>query len=225
VISSQRTLFTSTRTKKQICITDFGLSKSVENEGDLMKTACGTPAFVAPEILRQEKYDSQVDMWSLGVILYTMLCGYPPFVEKNLPTLYRTIKSGKIKFDKPYWDNVSEEAKDCVKGLLTVDAGKRLTPESLLQHVWLNVKAKSVRNLFDSKGYERRFKRFLILAKLQRGVDTILFLNRLKRAGQMIAAANSSGREDIKLKGVNQIERDLADELENKNENADLDIY
>jgi len=213
--------------KEHICVTDFGLSKSVENEGDLMKTACGTPAFVAPEILRQERYDSQVDMWSLGVILYTMLCGYPPFIEKNLPTLYRTIKSGKVKFDKPYWNKISPEAKDCVCGLLTVDATKRLNPVELLKHKWLNLKAKSKINLFDSEGYDRRFKRFVILAKLQRGVDMILFLNRLKRAATMVAASESS-RSDIQLKGVNQIEKDLNEELEYKldeNAAADLNIY
>jgi len=212
--------------KEHICVTDFGLSKSVENEGDLMKTACGTPAFVAPEILRQERYDSQVDMWSLGVILYTMLCGYPPFIEKNLPTLYKVIKTGKIKFDRPYWDNISEEAKDCVCGLLTVDAAKRLNPVDLQKHKWLNLKVRSGNNLFDSKGYDRRFKRFMILSKLQRGVDTILFLNRLKRAARVIAS--ESGRSDIILKGVNQIERDLADELELKvhdNAAGGLDIY
>merc|ERR1719233_2285359 len=211
--------------KQHICVTDFGLSKYVSDEDQMTKTACGTPAFVAPEILRQEKYNAQVDMWSLGVILYTMLCGYPPFVEKNLPSLYKVIKSGKVKFDRRYWDKVSPEAKDCVIGLLTVDAAKRLNPKTLLDHKWLNLKgAMSGRNLFDAKGYDRRFKRFVILAKLQRGVDTILFLNRLKRAGQMLASER--GREDIKLKGINQIQRDLAEELEqDEKAAADLDIY
>jgi len=213
--------------KDHICVTDFGLSKSVENEGDLMKTACGTPAFVAPEILRQEKYDSQVDMWSLGVILYTMLCGYPPFIENNLPTLYRTIKSGKVKFEKRYWKNISLEARDCVCGLLTVDASKRLNPVQLLQHKWLNLTTVSKVNLFNSEGYDRRFKRYLILTKLQRGVDTILFLNRLKRFSTLVMASES-GRSNIKLKGLNEIERDLNEDLESKlDENAadDLNIY
>lgn len=216
--------------KKHICVTDFGLSKSVANEGDLMKTACGTPAFVAPEILRQERYDSQVDMWSLGVILYTMLCGYPPFVEKNLPSLYKVIKTGRVRFDRPYWDNVSDAAKDCVRGLLTVDKKKRLDSIALLKHPWLNIKARSSRNLFDSEGYDRRFKRFVILAKLQRGVDTILFLNRLKRAAVLAAGGGFSdiGARDIRLKGVNQIQRDLAeelDEIKEEKKRVDLDIY
>jgi len=213
--------------KEHICVTDFGLSKSVENnDGGLTKTACGTPAFVAPEVLRQEKYGSQVDMWSLGVILYTMLCGYPPFVERNLPRLYKAIKSGKIRFDKRYWRRVSESAKDCVRGLLTVDSEKRLTPEQLLKHPWLNIHAKSSNDLFDADGYDKRFKRYLILTKLQRGVDTILFLNRMKRVGGMIKA--NSDRPDISLKKVDEIEKDLAMELEenkDRQDNAELDIY
>merc|ERR1711920_777218 len=101
---------------------------------------------------------------------------------------------------------------------------KRLNPKTLLEHKWLNLKGTtSARNLFDAKGYDRRFKRFVILAKLQRGVDTILFLNRLKRAAQMLAS--ESGRNDIKLKGINDIQKDLADELERDEKAADLDIY
>jgi len=213
--------------KEHICVTDFGLSKSVENEGDLMKTACGTPAFVAPEILRQERYDSQVDMWSLGVILYTMLCGFPPFIAKNLPTLYRIIKSGKVKFDKRYWKKISPEAKDCVCGLLTVDAKKRLNPKELLQHKWLNLKAKSGIDLFGSEGYNKRFKRYVILAKLKKGVDLILFLNRLKRT-LAENATTESGRSNIILKGVDRIESDLHEELESKLDEdgaSDLNIY
>jgi len=212
--------------KKQICVTDFGLSKYVGKEGGLTETACGTPAFVAPEVLRQENYGSQVDMWSLGVILYTMLCGYPPFVERNLPALYKAIRSGKIKFDKRYWSRVSESAKDCVRGLLTVDYKKRLTPEGLLNHKWLTVEAKSAINLFEADGYDKRFKRYVILTKLQKGVDTILFLNKIKRVVTMVQPKVCSS--EISLKGVDDIEKDLARELEENNaegNDAQLSIY
>merc|ERR1719513_274836 len=125
---------------------------------NVTKTACGTPAFVAPEVLRQELYGTQVDMWSLGTILYIMLCGYPPFVEKNLPKLYRAIKKGNVVFNKPYWDKVSREAKNCVQQLLELDIKKRLTPADLLKHPWITHSAKSSNNLFDAKGYDKRFK-------------------------------------------------------------------
>jgi len=175
---------------EQICVTDFGLSKYMKPTETVTKTACGTPAFVAPEVLRQELYGTQVDMWSLGTILYIMLCGYPPFVEKNLPRLYKAIKRGNVVFNKPYWDVISEDAKSCVKGLLTLDIRKRLTPTQLLKHPWLSATVRSCKNLFDSEGYERRFKRFVILSKMRQGVETVLFLNRLRHAAAGLWSTN-----------------------------------
>jgi len=172
-------------THEQICVTDFGLSKHMDHTQSKTKTACGTPAFVAPEVLRQEEYGTQVDMWSLGTILYIMLCGYPPFVERNLPRLYKAIKKGKVVFNKPYWDNISEGAVDCVKGLLNLDLKARLTPSDLLKDKWVNGAEASIVNLQLSEGYHKRFKRFLILSKLKRGIETVLFLNRLRHAAQM----------------------------------------
>jgi len=182
--------------QEQICVTDFGLSKYMDQSQSQTKTACGTPAFVAPEVLRQELYGTQVDMWSLGTILYIMLCGYPPFVEKNLPRLYKAIKKGKVAFNKPYWDNISADAKDCVKRLLEVDIKKRLTPTDLLKHAWVSGTVVSTNNLYDSKGYNRRFKRFVILSKMRQGVETVLFLNRLRRT---VGMSDDLGMVDEKL--------------------------
>jgi len=177
--------------QEQICVTDFGLSKYMDQSQSQTKTACGTPAFVAPEVLRQELYGTQVDMWSLGTILYIMLCGYPPFVEKNLPRLYKAIKRGKVVFNKPYWDNVSEDAKNCVEGLLELDIEKRLSPARLLKHPWISTTAGN--NLYDAEGYDRRFRRFVILSKMRQGVETVLFLNRLRHAADIL------NEEDEKL--------------------------
>jgi len=163
----------------QICVTDFGLAKLVK-KGVQMKTACGTPGYVAPEILHLQKYDSKVDMWAVGVILYILLCGFPPFVEKNLKALYRLIKSGKFSFPSPYWDKVSKEAKDCIVRLLHVDSKERLSATGLLKHEWIAMKCKNDQNLVQG-GYDHRFKRYVLLGKLRRGVDYILFLNRLSR--------------------------------------------
>jgi len=165
-----------------ICVTDFGLAKYVEGNV-LMKTACGTPGYVAPEILQLQKYSAKVDMWAVGVILYILLCGFPPFVEKNLKALYRLIKSGKFAFPSPYWDNVSKAAKDCIVRLLHVDPAERLTPKELLEHKWISSKCK---NDLVQGGYNHRFKRYLLLSKLRRGVDFILFLNRVARYCQIL---------------------------------------
>jgi calcium/calmodulin-dependent protein kinase I len=91
----------------EIKISDFGLSK-IFNEVEVMKTACGTPGYVAPEVLKRQGYGPEVDLWSLGVISYILLCGYPPFYDQRNPELFKKIMAGRYQFDHPWWDHISE---------------------------------------------------------------------------------------------------------------------
>ena len=100
-------------------ISDFGLSK-IFDENQVMRTACGTPGYVAPEVLKRCGYGQEVDLWSLGVITYILLCGYPPFFDQNNNELFKKILAGRFQFDRPWWDNVSDKAKDFIKKLKTV---------------------------------------------------------------------------------------------------------
>eukprot|EP01083_Nonionella_stella_P175035 608372_1 len=102
-----------------------------------MKTNTGTPLYVAPEILSKGKYSHMVDYWSLGVMLYTMLCGYPPFSNrKSLHKMYGNIIDGKYEFGA-LWDGIDEDAMDLVRKLLTVDAKHRIDGEQILAHKWM----------------------------------------------------------------------------------------
>ncbi|CAG8467430.1 14680_t:CDS:10 [Acaulospora morrowiae] len=123
----------------QVKISDFGLSKLLGAKYSLMNTVCGTPTYVAPEIInRDTEYGKAVDMWSLGVILYICLCGHPPFSEHFAPpSLLEQVRSGRYSFRSPPWDNVSDEAKDLVQGLLRVDFERRLTAEQALAHPFM----------------------------------------------------------------------------------------
>eukprot|EP01116_Phalansterium_solitarium_P023212 TRINITY_DN8018_c0_g1_i1.p1 TRINITY_DN8018_c0_g1~~TRINITY_DN8018_c0_g1_i1.p1 ORF type:complete len:316 (+),score=117.72 TRINITY_DN8018_c0_g1_i1:70-948(+) len=120
----------------EVMLSDFGLSK-LFGEEQIMKTACGTPYYVAPEVLNATGYDKEVDLWSIGVITYLLLCGYPPFYGESLPEVFEQIMKGHFEFNSPYWDNISSEAKDFIKKLLLVDSKKRLTADNALQHPWL----------------------------------------------------------------------------------------
>jgi len=121
-----------------IKIADFGLSR-VYTEQSIMLTACGTAGYIAPEILRSEPYQSEVDMWSVGVIMYILLCGYPPFYNENEPDLFESILNCRYEFHSPYWDHISTEAKELISGLLTVDPKKRLTAVEAMNSSWLNM--------------------------------------------------------------------------------------
>ena len=125
----------------EVKLSDFGLSK-LKRAGSVMKTRCGTPAYVAPEVLadRHSEYSHAIDMWALGVILYIMLCGYPPFVsedEENEFALFHLIRRGTFSFPPQDWDSVSDAAKDLVSKLIVVDPAKRFTIEQTLAHTWL----------------------------------------------------------------------------------------
>jgi len=121
--------------KEVIKIADFGLSKDFGEEA--LQTSCGTPDYVAPEVLLGEPYDSAVDIWSIGVITYVLLCGFPPFYGEVQKDLFDNIMAGNFDFPDPEWTDVSEEAKDFIKKILIVDPAKRMTAEEALQHQWV----------------------------------------------------------------------------------------
>ena len=121
--------------KEVIKIADFGFSKDFTD--DKLQTSCGSPGYVAPEVLTSESYDKSVDMWSLGVIIYILLCGYPPFYADNAPALFKKIMDVKYDFDDPSWDDVSEEAKHLIRHLLVKNTDERYTAEQCRNHPWV----------------------------------------------------------------------------------------
>lgn len=134
-LKPENLLFASKDSNSIIKISDFGLAKTHEN--NLMTTQCGTPSYVAPEIIAGQGYNQQVDVWSIGIILYIMLCGFPPFYDDDPDKLFEIISQGKIVFPSPHWDGISELAKDLIKKCLTIDPEKRISPALILKHPWV----------------------------------------------------------------------------------------
>ena len=104
-------------------LADFGMAKQLNNNEKAM-SFCGTPEYLAPEIIIGKGHDKNADWWSFGILLYEMLCGLPPFYVENLERMYELIKSGPLKFPKRI--QLSDEAKDVIKKLLERDVNKRL---------------------------------------------------------------------------------------------------
>lgn len=123
--------------KMELKIGDFGLATKLEFDGERKRTICGTPNYIAPEILEAKQGHSyEVDVWSLGVILYTMLIGKPPFETSDVKTTYRRIRMNAYTF--PDHVTISESAKDMITKILTNDPAKRPSLDELLMHDFLN---------------------------------------------------------------------------------------
>lgn len=153
-------------------LADFGLSRIIEPEVQ-MSTVCGTPGYCAPEVLKGDKYTPSVDMWSVGVIAYILLCGYEPFFAENEFEMYRKIIKGEYKFDEEYWSEISENAKDVVRKLLVIDPKKRLTATEALRLPWVKGVATKTTNMEITMN---KLKEFNARRKLKCATDAMLVI-------------------------------------------------
>ncbi|XP_068135292.1 serine/threonine-protein kinase DCLK2 isoform X3 [Hyperolius riggenbachi] len=121
---------------KSLKLGDFGLATVVDGP---LYTVCGTPTYVAPEIIAETGYGLKVDIWAAGVITYILLCGFPPFrSDSNLQEdLFDQILIGKLDFPSPYWDSITDSAKELISCMLQVNVEDRYTAEQILSHPWV----------------------------------------------------------------------------------------
>jgi len=166
--------------KSPVKLTDFGLAKFRGAGEQKMITACGTPGYVAPEILKESAYGKEVDMWSVGVILYILLCGFPPFYSESTSELYNQIKNGEYEFPDPYWTEISFAAKDLVRKLLKVDPKSRLTAVQCLAHPWISGNVAPNRKFGGN--HTQNLKILQARKKFRHAVRTIIALNRFQLA-------------------------------------------
>uniref|UniRef100_A0AAZ3RXQ4 Ribosomal protein S6 kinase n=1 Tax=Oncorhynchus tshawytscha TaxID=74940 RepID=A0AAZ3RXQ4_ONCTS len=143
-LKPENLLFTDESENSEIKIIDFGFARLKPPDNQLLKTPCFTLAYAAPEILKYDGYDESCDLWSLGVILYTMLSGQVPFqcqgkslTHTSAEEIMRKIKQGDFSFEGEAWRSVSQQAKDLIQELLTVDPDKRIKMCGLRYNAWL----------------------------------------------------------------------------------------
>jgi len=123
-------------------VSDFGLARFIDGE-TFATTTCGTPGYVAPEILEQSPYKENCDFWSVGVVLFILLSGVPPFYDEDNFELFEKIKKCQYDFSAPAWRHISKEAKDFISKLLVVDPEKRLGGKEIMAHDWILGKSSS----------------------------------------------------------------------------------
>jgi len=175
-LKPENLLYYSPDIDSKIMISDFGLSKM--EESGVMATACGTPGYVAPEVLAQKPYGKAVDVWSIGVISYILLCGYPPFYDENDANLFAQILKGEFEFDSPYWDDISEEAKDFIRSLMCVNVENRLTCHNALEHCWITGK-QSERNIHAT--VSEQLKKNFAKSRWRQLMHAIVMVHKMQR--------------------------------------------
>ncbi len=158
-----------------VMLADFGFATKVFAPKTLTKQ-CGTPYFVAPEILLREAYDQQADMWSVGVIIFCLLSGQLPFTGKRHLELFKAIIAGDFSFNEE-WEDISDEAKDLVGKLLVVDPDKRYTAKDALASKWIRANGQVLKN-FSLMSASSRLKMFNARLKFK---STILVIQTMIR--------------------------------------------
>lgn len=193
-LKPENLLLTSKEDNANIKIADFGFAKRLDmvDDGDGLSTACGTPGYVAPEILEGQRYGSSVDIWSIGVISYILLCGYPPFTHENHNVLFKMIKKAQYEFDSPYWDHVSDDAKDFIQRMLVVDPQQRWTATQLMNHTWIvgdDVSTVPLQSAINE------LKRFNARRKFKAGVHATIATVRVKKMIEGMTKAASTNEQ------------------------------
>lgn len=195
-------LFLTEAEDAPIKIIDFGLSRH-NDANQIMKTKVGTPYYVAPEVLRRE-YTEAADIWSIGVITYILLCGYPPFYGDSDTEIFDSVRTGRFDFPSPEWDNISASAKGFVQYMLRKDFKARPTAAQAMDHEWItkhtaNEDHPDFRKLKDAG----RSKNIMSTGSV-RGVSfqKYLAMQKLKKKALVIIAKNLTSEEVGSLEDV-----------------------
>jgi calcium/calmodulin-dependent protein kinase I len=118
---------------------------------DALMTTCGTPGYMAPEVIKKIGHGKPVDLWSIGVLTFFLLCGYTPFDSNNNVDELNKIMVADFEFDAEYWSEISDAAKGFIRGLIVVDPAGRPTAAAALQHPWV------VQNVHGAANLQNRF--------------------------------------------------------------------
>ena len=178
----------------ELKIADFGFAKHSPME-DSLQTFCGSPGYVSPEILNKVPYGTKTDMWSIGVIIFTLLGGYHPFQNPKRSKQYENMKKAKYEYSSKYWGNVTEEAKSLIDSLLCVDPNNRLSAADAMEHPWMIMDHKQLRKSSLLKSIEN-MRELQVEAKFKAAVQSVVFVNKMNlTAGELVDEGEQEDEE------------------------------
>jgi calcium/calmodulin-dependent protein kinase I len=128
-LKPENLLYVTQDASSDLVLADFGIAKTLGTQEETLQTMAGSFGYAAPEVMDRKGHGKPVDMWSMGVITYTLLCGYSPFRSENLHDLLEECTNNSVVFHERYWKDVSNDAKDFINRLIVPDPDKRWTSE------------------------------------------------------------------------------------------------
>ncbi|KAL7927745.1 Calcium/calmodulin-dependent protein kinase [Trichoderma austrokoningii] len=173
-LKPENLIYVTAEDDSDLVLADFGIAKTLDSKDETLKTMAGSFGYAAPEVMAKQGHGKPVDMWSMGVITYTLLCGYSPFRSENLQDLLLECTKGSVVFHERYWKDVSADAKDFINRLLVPEPELRWTSEQALAHTWLSGKTASDHNLLPE------IQAFRTRSRFRRAVELVKFKRRIK---------------------------------------------
>lgn len=190
--------------KPQIKIIDFGLAQKLE-DGVTFKSLCGTPQYIAPEVINYEPLSSATDMWSIGVITYILLSGLSPFQGETDAETLSNVLGGAYEFEEHYFSQTSEMAKDFIRQLLVKEPGERMTASECLVHPWIKpLSRKQAAKRSRSSINMKNFRKFNARRKWKLSYNMVSACNRLCRMRLLCGPRT----EDEELRGCESEQED-----------------
>ncbi|GJQ09871.1 hypothetical protein GpartN1_g1662.t1 [Galdieria partita] len=205
-------VFESRAHDAKLKLIDFGLAAIMASPASTFRTICGSPSYVAPEILYQKPYTYKVDVWSLGVIIYILLAGYAPFEAKDEKELFRRIKHDPVRMEGKEWDAVSSDAKHFVASLLEKDPRKRPSCEECLEHPWIEKGQHILEEQYHLEHTVKNLKQFNARRNWHAAVAGVTAMNRMARLAHL---------HHHVLRAVSETDQSEASPLEDKTNNED----
>jgi calcium/calmodulin-dependent protein kinase I len=173
-LKPENLLYLTPDPQSDLVLADFGIAKMLDTKDEVLTTMAGSFGYAAPEVMLKKGHGKAVDMWSLGVITYTLLCGYSPFRSESLQDLIQECSACNIVFHERYWKDVSDDAKSFINSLLNPNPEDRATSGEALKHVWLSGKTATDHNLLPE------IRAYMAKARLRRGIEIVKLANRIE---------------------------------------------
>ncbi|KAK9775730.1 putative Calcium/calmodulin-dependent protein kinase [Seiridium cardinale] len=173
-LKPENLLYLSKKPDSDLVLADFGIAKMLDTKDEVLTTMAGSFGYAAPEVMLKKGHGKPVDMWSMGVITYTLLCGYSPFRSENLQDLIDECSNAQVVFHERYWKDVSDDAKEFILRLLQPNAENRSTSQQALNHSWLKGETATDHNLLPE------IKAYMAKARLKRGIEMVKLANRIE---------------------------------------------